>query len=183
MKLLPEIWFWGRNFKFFRFSLQYTHLFPWIRVKEAFSSFENALNRFFAWFYPYIGCFGKTNFSTENDLLSTPPFKPDAFWRPYAFRIRIQNIGAKKNIFGAKKNIGAEKNIFGAKKNIGARKNIFGAKKNIFGAKKNICHLIVGINLTLFVNIIRIIVFGISPWFYARVIRISYLVKFFKLLV
>ena len=55
------------------------------------------------------------------------PFKPDAFWRPYAFRIRIQNFGAKKNIFGAEKNIGA-------------RKNIFGAKKNIFGAKKNICY-------------------------------------------
>ena len=28
---------------------------PWIRVKEAFSRFGNARNRFFAWFYPYIG--------------------------------------------------------------------------------------------------------------------------------
>ena len=46
----PEMWFWGRNFKIFRFSLQYTHLFPWIRVKEAFSLFGNAWNRFFAWF-------------------------------------------------------------------------------------------------------------------------------------
>ena len=35
------------------FSLQYTLLFPWIRVREAFSSFGNARNRFFAWFYPY----------------------------------------------------------------------------------------------------------------------------------
>ena len=52
MKLPPEIWFWGRNFKIFRFSLQYTHLFSWIKVKEAFSRFGNARNRFFAWFYP-----------------------------------------------------------------------------------------------------------------------------------
>ena len=36
--------------------------FPWIRVKEAFSRFGNARNRFFAWFYPYIGCFGKKIF-------------------------------------------------------------------------------------------------------------------------
>ena len=63
MKLPPEIWFWGRNFKIFRFSLQYTHLFPWIRVKEVFSRFGNARSRFFAWFYPYIGCFGKKIFS------------------------------------------------------------------------------------------------------------------------
>jgi len=34
--------------KIFIFSLQYTLLFPWIRVKEAFSSFGNARNRFFA---------------------------------------------------------------------------------------------------------------------------------------
>jgi hypothetical protein len=51
MKLPPEIWFWGRNFKIFRFSLQYTHIFPWIRVKEAFSRSRNARNRFFTWFY------------------------------------------------------------------------------------------------------------------------------------
>ena len=62
MKLPPEIWFWERNLNIFRFSLQYTHLFPWIRVKEAFSRFGNVRNRFFAWFYPYIGCFGKKNF-------------------------------------------------------------------------------------------------------------------------
>jgi hypothetical protein len=61
--LPPEIWFSGRNFKIFRFSLQYTHLFPWIRVKEAFSRFENARNRFFAWFY--INCFGKKNFNRD----------------------------------------------------------------------------------------------------------------------
>ena len=34
--------------KTFIFSLQYTHLFPWIRIKEAFSRFGNARNRFFA---------------------------------------------------------------------------------------------------------------------------------------
>ena len=34
--------------KIFIFSLQCTHLFPWIRVKEAFSRFGNARNRFFA---------------------------------------------------------------------------------------------------------------------------------------
>ena len=48
IKLPPEIRFWGRNFKIFRFSLQYTHLFPWIRIKEAFPRFGNAHNRFFA---------------------------------------------------------------------------------------------------------------------------------------
>jgi hypothetical protein len=62
MKLPQEIWFWGRNFKIFRFSLQYIHLFPWIRIKEAFSLFGNAHNRFFAWIYPYISCFGKKIF-------------------------------------------------------------------------------------------------------------------------
>ena len=36
----------GQETQNFLFSLQYTHLFPWIRVKEAFSSFGNARNRF-----------------------------------------------------------------------------------------------------------------------------------------
>ena len=48
MKLPPEIWFWERNFKIFRLSLQYTHLFPWIRTKKAFLRFSNARNPFFA---------------------------------------------------------------------------------------------------------------------------------------
>ena len=65
MKLPPEICFWERNFKIFRFLLQYTHLFPWIRVKEAFSRFGNARNRFFAWFYLYISCFGKKIFDRD----------------------------------------------------------------------------------------------------------------------
>ena len=34
------------------FLLQYTLWFPWIRVKEAFSRFGNARNRFSAWNYP-----------------------------------------------------------------------------------------------------------------------------------
>ena len=34
------------------FSLQYTLLFSWIRIKEAFSRFGNARNRFPAWNYP-----------------------------------------------------------------------------------------------------------------------------------
>ena len=36
MKLPPEIWFWGRNFKIFRFSFQYTHLFPESGSKKHF---------------------------------------------------------------------------------------------------------------------------------------------------
>jgi len=56
------------------FSLQYTHLFPWIRVKEAFSRFGNARNRFFAWFYPYIGCFGKKNFFQRSHNYYPLPF-------------------------------------------------------------------------------------------------------------
>jgi hypothetical protein len=41
----------GQETQNFRFSLQYIHLFPWIRIKEAFSRFRNASNRFFAWNY------------------------------------------------------------------------------------------------------------------------------------
>ena len=59
-----------KNPKIFRFSLQYTHHLPWIRVKEAFSRFGNARNRFFAWFYPYL--FWQKNFS-ENDPQMGPP--------------------------------------------------------------------------------------------------------------
>jgi len=38
----------GGKSNFFRFSLQYTHPIPWIRVKEAFSRFGNTRNRFLA---------------------------------------------------------------------------------------------------------------------------------------
>ena len=38
--------------KIFIFALQYKHSFPWIRVREAFSSVGNARNRFSAWSYP-----------------------------------------------------------------------------------------------------------------------------------
>ena len=38
MKLPSEIWFWGKNFRIFRFSLQYTHLyFPESRSRKQLS--------------------------------------------------------------------------------------------------------------------------------------------------
>jgi hypothetical protein len=81
MKLPPEIWFWWRNFNIFRFSLQYAQLFPWIRVKEAFSRFGNARNRFFAWFYPYIGCFDNKKFFLRIVPSLYPPFRVRTrFW-------------------------------------------------------------------------------------------------------
>jgi hypothetical protein len=79
MKLPPELWFWGRNFKIFLFSLQYKHLFPWIRVKEAFSRFGNARNRFFAWFYPYIVYLAKKFFSEISPRFLPPPLRKFPF--------------------------------------------------------------------------------------------------------
>ena len=70
MKLTPEIWFWERNFKNFRFSLQYTHLFSWIRVKEAFRECAQSILIF--WFYVYIGCFGKKLFSENSPFFVLP---------------------------------------------------------------------------------------------------------------
>ena len=47
------------------FSFQYTLLFPWIRVKEAFSRFGNARNRFFAWFMPILAVLAKKFFDRD----------------------------------------------------------------------------------------------------------------------
>ena len=57
-----EIGVLKRKSKIFGFLWEMAHSLHRIRVKEAFSRFGNARNRFFAWFYPYIGYFGKKIF-------------------------------------------------------------------------------------------------------------------------
>ena len=82
VKMLP--WPWFKEISTCWISFQYTLLFPWIRVKEAFSRFGNARNRFFAWFYPYIGQKSRKNFFGEWPP-NGPPFKEPVYFREVDF--------------------------------------------------------------------------------------------------